>query len=199
MDSSLENLVIRFRNGEDLASELVQAHIPLVHSYARRSGIKDDEVKGYLFLELVKAVRRAQNNLHDNNITPYIIAAFRTGLRKYREALFAVTVPESSFRRGKRVGFESLMEHHTVRDGVDLLELKELLERITVDELDSSILDLLLKGYTHNEVSLILSLEVHQVVYRLRNIRTRCRAILCVPSATTRSQARSTCSSTIGS
>ncbi len=156
--------------GKLLSHHLIESHIGLTISYARRSGYKDPELLGWLYLSLVESVNKAKTHLVDNNLTRYIIANFRSGLRKFREGQATV---RSAYRKG--LVTQSLMEHPRADALGDLLELKEMMECVCLDELDSAILELSLQSYTYKEISDILSIRKNNLKYRLKKMRHRCR------------------------
>jgi hypothetical protein len=166
------DLVAQYRATGEGREEIINHLKGLAHSYAFRSGYKDDELVGELLLMLVTAVNKAKDALHDNNIERYVLAHFRFGLQKFREKRRVIRVPKSACKKIDFV-YQSLMDHHVSGTDADTLELKEMMERFCLDELDTQILSLLLKAHTRQEIADIVGIPKRDVRTRIEEMRAR--------------------------
>lgn len=178
----LEKLVIQLRKGDKkVINKIVEGHLCLALSIAARWGYlfanKIDDIVGVAQLELVNATYRAITNLKDNNITFYLSASIHGAIKEFVENDNVINMPSRTIRyyikkgdiRADNIPKEiSLLEQNPefeLRDQASyivpeitkdneekLIEVQELINKITNDYLEKKIIFLRAQGYTYDEI-----------------------------------------------
>lgn len=178
-EGELHRLVCRLKIGDStVINVIVESHIRLmtqiVGRYFAITNHYDqvNDLVGVALLSLTKAVHRAQKNLKDTNITPYLVNAVHSGLAKFIAEDYIVRIPQQT-----QSDYGYMMPQIKVDSTIDppsnddivisKIILQDLLDHCCTGTIDRAIIKYRSNGFTDDEISNIVGLS-RATVRRMR-------------------------------
>lgn len=174
----MEKAVEKLRNGDmSVTNYIIMAHLRLtmtkVSQLAPRHEV--DDLVSEALLTLTERVHKAATYLHDNNITPYLMAAITGKIMNARNKPIC-GVSKSTYRRRKgqiEIAQESMNFDTVSKAESNTIEIEEVLFKITYNKRDRELIGLLAEGYTYDEIAPILKLSESRVCQLKQNLEKR--------------------------
>lgn len=162
-----EQLVKDLKNGKDTSEQIIMSHLRLVMSIVAPIASRHPQHRADLESEALLAttravnrVKRAEYQLYDNNITPYISGCVKPALKRYIAKTHMIPIPSETISYNRRNGIQTTFDRVMVTDVVCAskkhevsLEVLELVEMCITNNAECKVVKMRLQGYTFDEIS----------------------------------------------
>lgn len=176
-DEEVEKITAEYRltGSQELRDKLILSHMPLALRYMQQTvyrGFTRFEYLSELFYALVDGVTKAQKNLVDNNITPYLKSCLKSQATRYRSRLPLIRVPRKAYSVGFRPPKIKVLrpEHCQTQNSRD--DLLEFVFSNAQEVVETEIIIGLIEGKNYEEIGQDLGLSrarISQIAARVRD------------------------------